>query len=166
MSFKAPSDALNTKKLSKYPHALKSPWHLQKSSDVPLSFPKALDKITGLNSVLSKHTCCLLHLLSMQFFGRLPKWFDWKQFTPRDPITYFFPHIFPTPTHSWVTHTHGSIFQNRTPWCSQTLLMERVLVKIFSWLKGLQLLMSHWIGHMIVFRIEHSVSSKRAECIS
>lgn len=40
-------------------------------------------------------------------------------------LTFFFsPHIFPTPTHSWVTHTYGSIFQNLTPWCSQTLQLD------------------------------------------
>lgn len=156
MSFKAPSDALNVKKLSKYPHAL-NPLDISRSHQMSLSFPKALDKITGLNSVLSIHTC-LLRLRSMQFFGRPPKWFDWKPFTPQNPIRLFFPTHFSNAntflSHSCMNVEHGSIFLNLTPWCSQTrsLMKSQNLLMIKGSTAGGESL--NW-PYVIVFWIEH-----------
>lgn len=54
MSFKAPSDALNTKKLSKYPHAL-NPFDISSSHQM---FHSLSQNLSTKSSSLNKHVAC------------------------------------------------------------------------------------------------------------
>lgn len=128
------SDALNTKKAFKIYTCFKSPLTFSRRHQMFRSLSQNLSIM--LNSVfLSKHTCCLLLLLSALFFWQASQmvWLE-TIYTSGCNQTYFFPHIFQR-QHIPESLTHMAVFSKI--WhdvLRLCKLMKRVIAKIFySW---------------------------------
>lgn len=123
------------KKAFKIYTCFKSPLTFSRSHQMFRTLSQNLS--TMLNSVfLSKHTCCLLLLLSTLFFWQASQmvWLE-TIYTSGCNQTYFFPHIFHR-QHIPESLTHMALFSKI--WHADVLrlckLMKRVIAKIFySW---------------------------------
>ncbi len=105
MSFKAPLDALNTKKLLKYPHAL-NPLDISRSHQTFHSLSQKLSTKSPAEQCLElTHVCCVYAQCS--FLAGLP---NGLHLTPQDPIRLIFLHTFLQRQHIPESLAHMALF--------------------------------------------------------